>query len=74
MSNIPQYDYHVGHASTTPTSVVAGGGALVRRATARATARKLKVARKDAQDTNLRSASDASSPGRHGLSLVIDRR
>ena len=33
ISNIPQYDYQLGHASTTPTSVVAGGGALVRRAT-----------------------------------------
>ena len=32
ISNIPQYDYQLGHASTTPTSVVAGG-ALVRRAT-----------------------------------------
>ena len=33
ISNIPQYDYQLGHSSTTPTSVVAGGGALVRRAT-----------------------------------------
>ena len=33
ISNIPQYDYQLGHASTTPTFVVAGGGALVRRAT-----------------------------------------
>ena len=32
-SNIPQYDYQLGHSSTTPTSVVAGGGALVRRPT-----------------------------------------
>ena len=32
-SNIPQYDYQLGHSSTTPTPVVAGGGALVRRAT-----------------------------------------
>ena len=34
ISNIPQYDYQLGHSSTTPTSVVAAaGGALVRRAT-----------------------------------------
>ena len=33
ISNIPQYDYQLGHSSTTPTFVVAGGGALVRRAT-----------------------------------------
>ena len=33
ISNIPQYDYQLGHSSTTPTSVAAAGGALVRRAT-----------------------------------------